>query len=302
MARTAVCMVLGCNCVGTHKIDIDRRGGRGGFLCDFHFDSNDWYGTGNSAVVGTEKKNGIKIGREFELSFADDKARHEFTAMKAVPTNDGSLHDEQSRGREVEFVFPTECGLNKVSKDAVSIEKLMNSGAIESNETCGTHLHVSTEETRNNIDRDHGMEAVRRFYNSLFVPVTEVMSRNAEATEALFGRFFTGYAPAIDMTTRQEAGHNSTRYAWVNCTNSNRIEYRLVKFRNARQYMAVVKACVEMTKAIDANFLKHFNDSKIDATRYENMTEYRKHKAAVTAEKLVKIYKKACAEVGYTVE
>lgn len=301
MARQAMCMVIGCGCNGTHKIEIARRGNRYGYLCDRHFERNDCYGTGNSAIVGKVKQNGIMIGREFELSFADDKARHELAAMSAVPTNDSSLHDHEWRHREVEFVFPTERGLNKMSKDAVSIERLFAEGHAEANDSCGTHLHVSTEGTRNNIDRDHGMEAVRRFYNSLFVPVTEVMKRNPEATKALFGRFFTHYAPEITMTTPCRAGHNETRYAWVNCTNSNRIEYRLVKFQNAKQYTTVVKACVEMTKAIDTNFLAHFNDTEIDSTRYDSIKAYRKHKAEVTANKIIKIFVKACAEMGYEV-
>ena len=302
MARIPVCMVIGCGCKGTHAIEIDRRGGRRGYLCDRHFERNDCYGTGNSAIVGTEKQNGVMIGREFELSFADDKARHELAAMGAVPTNDRSLHDYEYRHREVEFVFPTERGLNKMSKDAVSIEKLFTEGHAEANDSCGTHLHVSTEGTRNNIDSDHGMEAVRRFYNSLFVPVTEVMKRNPDATEALFGRYFTEYAPMINMNTPCRAGHNSTRYAWVNCTNSNRIEYRLVKFQNAKQYQTVVKACVEMTKAVDKWFLGKFNAEKIDKTRYSSMKEWRKHCAEMAAKRCIDIYTKACAELGYEVE
>lgn len=115
MARQAMCMVIGCGCNGTHKIEIARRGNRYGYLCDRHFERNDCYGTGNSAIIGKVKQNGIMIGREFELSFADDKARHELAAMSAVPTNDSSLHDHEWRHREVEFVFPTERGLNKMS-------------------------------------------------------------------------------------------------------------------------------------------------------------------------------------------
>lgn len=295
--RKAICIVMGCNCEGFKKIDVARRGGRSGYLCAKHYQENEWYGTGNDAIVGTTKQNGIMIGAEHELSFADLKGRTEFSAMKAVPTNDSSLHDEDHRDCEVEFVMPTMKGLNKLSKDAVSIEKLFVNGNVEANGTCGTHLHVSTEGTRS----ETGMDYVRRFYNSIFVPVTEIMARNPEATEALFGRYFTHYAPQINMNTPCRAGHNNTRYAWVNCTNSNRIEYRLIKFRTAKQYVSVVKACVEMTKAIDTNFLAHFNDTEIDSTRYDSIKAYRKHKAEVTANKIIKIFVKACAEIGYEV-
>lgn len=300
--KKATCMVIGCNCEGYKKISVDRRGGRDGWLCERHWNDNEWYGTGNSAVVGTTKINGIMIGAEHELSFADLKGRMELSAMKAVPTNDSSLSDRQYRGQEVEFVMPTMRGLNKLSKDAVSIEKLFEAGHIEANDSCGTHLHVSTEGTRDNRDNDHGMNAVRRFYNSLFVPVTAVMKRNPEATKALFGRFFTHYAPEVTMTTRCHEGHNETRYAWVNCTNSNRIEWRLVKFRNAKQYVTCCKACVEMTKAVDKWFIQKFNPTKIDTTRYADIKAYRKHCAEMAAKKCIEIYTKACAELGYEVQ
>jgi hypothetical protein len=49
---------------------------------------------------------------------------------------------------------------------------------------------------------------------------------------------------------------------------------------------------VEMVQAVVTNFCEHFNDEKIDSRRYKNMTEYRKHKASMTAKKLVKIFEK----------
>ena len=294
------CLVSGCTCEGTHFVAIDRRGGRNGYLCNFHYRSNESYGTRNNNVVGTSKVNGIGIGVEFESSYADEKARAEFSAMGYLPTRDGSLYDRNGRGREVEFVSPTNNGFNKLSKEAVSFEKLMRGGHLEANDTCGTHLHVSTDGTRDNRGTDYGMDCVRRFYNSLFVPVSDVMYRNPEATEALFGRFFTDYAPMINMNTRQVEGHNQTRYAWVNCTNSNRIEYRLVKFVTAKQYQTVVKACIKMTQTVDKNFIQNFNKD-YDKSRYNNRKEYRLHKAQVTANKLIKIYKDACKELGYEV-
>ena len=139
MARTAICNCKGCMAVGTHKINLDRRGGRNAYLCDYHWRYNEGYGTGNDDVTGTTKKNGIGYGAEFELSEADIKGRTEFTAMGAMPTNDSSLCGAST----VEFVFPTMLGLNKLSKDAVSIEKLLTGGHIGMNDSCGTHLHIS---------------------------------------------------------------------------------------------------------------------------------------------------------------
>lgn len=297
---TAKCNCVGCNRLGEYSFPLARRGGGNAYLCERHYRYLEGYGTNNDALVGTPKKNGIMIGREFEMSYCNFDARFELIAQSAIPTRDGSLHDYSGRGKEVEFVFGTEYGLNKVSKDAVTIEKLVNAGLIEMNDTCGTHLHVSTTETRKR-GRGYGMDTVRRFINTLFMPVSELMYNNRTATTALFGRFYTGYAPMMSWDYTCREGHNETRYMWVNATNSNRIEYRLVKFVSAKQYMACVKMCVKMTECISKNFIAHFNDTEIDSTRYENKTAYRKHKAEVTAKKLCDIYRKACKELGYDI-
>ena len=44
------------------------------------------------------------------------------------------------------------------------------------------------------------------------------------------------------------------------------------------------------------NFFEHFNEREWDTTRYATITEYRKHKAQVAAQKIVKIYLKAIGE------
>ena len=62
------------------------------------------------------------------------------------------------------------------------------------------------------------------------------------------------------------------------------------------QSPAATEIEVEVVKCIVTNFCEHFNDSQIDNRRYENMTAYRKHKANVTAQKIVKLFEKAIAE------
>jgi hypothetical protein len=49
--------------------------------------------------------------------------------------------------------------------------------------------------------------------------------------------------------------------------------------------------------AIAENFVKHFNDSDFDTRRYPTIKAYRKHKAEVTANKLVKLYEKYTANI-----
>ena len=50
---------------------------------------------------------------------------------------------------------------------------------------------------------------------------------------------------------------------------------------------------VEMNHIVYANFIEHFNDTPKSGTQ----TEYRKHKADITAKKLVKCFQKYLANL-----
>jgi hypothetical protein len=126
--------------------------------------------------------------------------------------------------------------------------------------------------------------------NSLFIPLCEAMQNNPTATEKVFGRTFTSYARPIDWDSTQEC--HSDRYHFINCLADNNIEFRLNKFTSGKQYQNLMKMEVEMVKCIINNFCDHFMDTEWDRTRYEKRTAYRKHKADVTAKKLVKIFEK----------
>ena len=125
------------------------------------------------------------------------------------------------------------------------------------------------------------------------------MNADWNKQEKLFGRTFNNYAKHI--TRNSEVTSYTARYNFINVTNNNRIEYRLNKFKNAKQYQTLIKFEAEVTKAIVKNFCEHFNDTDIDINRYYkkinnqkviSMTAYRKHKAEVTAKKIVKLYEK----------
>ena len=69
------------------------------------------------------------------------------------------------------------------------------------------------------------------------------------------------------------------------------IEFRLNKFVSAEQYQKLMHMEVEMTQCIVKNFCEHFDDTPKDSRRYPTKTAYRKHKADVTANKLIKIFR-----------
>ena len=273
-----------------------KRGGQPEYMCADCATHNRQYHTENSAVLGTDKVNKVFCGVEGEFSYSDEFARNAMFEYGFIPTHDSSLSSDGNGsrygwdGNTCEYVSGLMKGLNRVSKWALTCDYLISEGHLKINSSCGTHFHVSIDSMKDGKGNKTYMGYIRRFYNSLFVPLCEEMKRNPEATVALFGRNFTGYAKAIDMATTQEV--HGDRYYFINCMADTNIEFRLNKFVSGKQYQNLMKMEVEMVKCIVTNFCEHFMDTDWDRSRYEKRTQYRKHKADVTAAKLVKIFKK----------
>lgn len=276
MARIPKCMCPNCNNIGSHKIQVFRRGEEGhAFLCDYHFFNEESYFTKNNNKQGTNKAHGYTFGVEFETSYTTKKARIEFTASGYLPTQDATV--------DVEYKSGIMNGLNSLSKHCVTFERLMNDGDLRVGNECGTHFHIGNAEKLN----AETLQYIRRFYHSLFIPLQEAMQTNPMKTEQLFGRGFGHWCSPINTATNPM---NHTNF--INMQHSNTIEFRMCMFKNAKQYMNCAKFCADVVKCVVANFVEHFNDEDIDNRRYNNMTEYRKHKASVTAKKLVKLFEK----------
>lgn len=285
MLKTAKCTC--CNSVdftsNMVKTPMAKRGMANAFMCQHCANQNQWYHSTNNKNRGTQKVNAVMIGHEYEVSNHDMYARNTLFEYGLIPTNDCSL----SGANTCEFVTGIQSGLNIASKMAVTIEKLINEGHLEINNTCGTHFHVSINAMKDENGQQIYMSYIKRFYHSLFLPLVNEMQANPAVTEAVFGRYFTNYAKSFNQYSSVD-----DRYLFINVLNNSNIEFRLNKFQSAKQFQNLMKMEVEMVQAIVTNFCEHFNDEKIDHRRYANMTEYRKHKANVTAKKLVKIFKK----------
>ena len=182
--------------------------------------------------------------------------------------------------------------MNISSKMWATLESLQQDGHIQLNSSCGTHFHVSVDSMKDSNGNQTYMGYIQRFYHSLFTPLATAMRENPEKTEALFGRFFTGYAKDINEYTDA-----TNRYNFINVTNNSNVEFRLNKFVSAKQAQTLTKMEVEMVKCIVTNFCEHFMDTEWDRRRYEKRTAYRKHKANVTAKKLVKLFHKFAEQI-----
>ncbi len=280
------------NMVGTVS---RKRGNRVEYMCKECNERNLRYHAENAKVLGTAKKNAVFCGIEFESSFSDDYARNAIFEYGFIPTHDASLNSDEysSRygydGSTCEYVSALMKGLNRASKFCLTCDYLIENGHLKVNNSCGTHFHVSINSMKdasgNNTGRNSYMDMIRRFYNSLFTPLTNEMLADVNKTKRVFGRTFNGYAEAIN-----EYSNPSNRYFWINVKADNNIEFRLNRFTSGKQYQNLMKMEVKMVQTIVTNFCEHFMDDDFDRSRYENRTAYRKHKASVTAQKLVKIY------------
>lgn len=287
MLKTATCQC--CNTIHPTsemvKTALPKRGNASAYMCQRCAQFNQGYHSQSNKNRGTNKANAVAVGIELETSYTNDNARNQLFAYGLIPTNDCSL----SGSRTCEYVSGIIKGLNIPSKLAVSIETLMNNNELQINNSCGTHFHVSINNMKNANGEQIYMNYIKRFYHSLFLPLTEAMQANPEATKAVFGRYFqSDYCKAITETSCPDYD----RYLFINVLNASNIEFRLNKFQNAKQFQNLMKMEVEMVQAIITNFCEHFNDENIDTRRYNNIRKYRKHKASVTAKKLVKIFKK----------
>lgn len=273
-----ICNCKGCQNIGTIKISLNRRGNRASYLCEHHATELERYSTENDEKLGTSKAHGYTFGVELETSYSDLKARAEIVANGYIPTSDCTV--------DVEYKSPIMYGLNSLSKQTVTYQRLIDEGHLEIGYGCGTHFHVGHVEKINLFN----IAKIRKYYTEIFLPVTRLMMENPLETEMIFGRYFTGYAEEIDEYTDPDKHEN-----WINLQHSKTLEWRLVKYVTGKQFMNAAKLCYAFTETIVNNFLKHYNDrlSESQLNRYGSLDAYRKHKARVTAGKLCKLYSKA---------
>ena len=274
------CNFPGCTAPGTIKTALARRGGRNAYMCEYHAFNIASYSTDNNRRQGKTKVSKDTFGWEFETSFSDLTARGELIAAKFLPTADCTV--------DVEYKSPIYNGLNSISKTFTTFDKLIAGGHLRIGEGCGTHTHYGN---RDYIDRET-MDYIRRFYHSLFVPLCEAIRENSDKTAAFWGRDFEYYASPINRNSYATEHTN-----FINVQHNNTIEFRLVKYQNAEQMMRVARFIKAVGNCLVENFIKHFNDADFDTRRYSNATAYRKHKAEVTAQKIVKLYIKAISEI-----
>lgn len=284
MARTPKCMTHDCINIGIVPVPIAKRGGRNGYYCaDCARERG--YSVENAIRYGVEKKNRFTFSLEMETSRSTEKARGELLDFGFIPTYDCTV--------DVEYKSPIYEGLNAVSKQCVSVEKLIASDDLRIGDECGSHFHVGHREHINPTT----MRYLRRFNGSLFAPLSEAIMADEAKAERFFGRRSNSWAEPVtfDDPSGNFDGWQMKHSAMFNLQHDYTVEFRQAKFVSAEQYMNLAKFARDMVNALINNFIEHFMDTEWDTNRYPTRTAYRKHKADVTAKKLVKLYEKYSA-------
>ena len=269
MLKTAKCL----NCGRKHNVEnlykITSPSRNYFYVCEYCLELENGYHDENLTFSRKPASHGITWSIELETADRNIESNWLYQ-YNFLPTTDGSIGG-------TEWKSPIWRSLRGMAQLFRTIEKkcIFDGG-------CGTHLNIGT------YNREK-IEMLRRFYHSLFVPVCEHLKKYPEETEQLFGRYFTYYACEITENTNPTEHRN-----FINLQHDTHIEFRLCKFITAEQYMQCIKLCTEWTKTINNNFIAHFNDHEID-NGIKDITAYRKHKAKITANKMIRIFDKYAA-------
>ena len=271
-----------CGQVGTnktfHRVVTKNHGSI--FLCDECYNRIEGYNDENGLKVNGVKKHGFTYSFEMELTAHHDAFDRMLQYNNFMPTSDSTV--------AVEYKSPIYQSLN-------GIRKLFRSMSNELDHddyfdyACGTHCNIG-----HTLINGTTISYLKRFYHSLFIPLSRWLELNPEATEKIYGRSLTRWATPINEYTDP---NNHTNF--VNLQHNTHVEFRLCKFIDENQYIDCVQLNTKMMTALINNFIEHFNDDDFDTRRYANITEYRKHKATMTGKKLVSLIEKECDKKGY---
>ena len=272
------CQCPNCGNIGTHKYAVRRRGGGNAFLCDYHAHSLESYYTENSLRIGEMKANGFTYSVELETSFADFQARLELCVAGFLPTHDSTVF--------AEFKSPIYNGANGLKAFLPSIQDMLNSGDMRIDDSCGTHFHVG----HNNYINPLYMSYIRRFYHSLFIPLSNVLLENETKATAIFGRDFTYWATAINGQSGAEDHRN-----FINTQHDNTLEFRRCFFKNAKQYSRCADFCRAITEKVVNTFCKEVEKMGLYSgqTLTKEQRAQLKKAADKAARQMVKVFEKA---------
>lgn len=274
------CACLECNSIGKYALPVRRRGGNNAYVCEYHKNALESYFKKNNNFQGKQKKHGDTIGIEFETDYASLQGRIEMLLQGFIPTSDGSI-------RGPEFKSCIMYGTSTIKAFLPSIDDMIASGDIGLDfDANGTHLHIGNIYHLNS----RTMSYIRRFYHSLFVPLSDAMKNNPVRVKRIYGRNFTYYASSISSSSDAREHTN-----FINTQHEKTLEFRLCQYHDAAQYGYCIDFNRKLADIVFNTFCVKVEEMGLieDAILTEEQKRELKQTAQKTAEKLVKEFNKA---------
>lgn len=193
------------------------------YIC-FECKSTKFYSMRNTKCKGKVKD--ISYSFEFETD-RNDNSLYELKKYGFIGCSDCTIGGQEWKSQ----IYYSRKSFHHICKYLDKFKKFVGP-------RCGTHLHVST----------NYKELIRKYEVKIFLPILNEMKSNMPKTIKFWGRCFNSYC-------RGEIGN--TRYNVFNTRSSvETLEYRLLKFINAEQYIRACDFCIDTTKFIN-DFIKN---------------------------------------------
>ena len=273
------CACITCNNIGKYAFGVRRRGGNNAYLCQYHMEGLESYFTENNVFFGKPKKHGFTFGIEFETDYASSYGRLEMLLESFLATSDSSINGP-------EFKSPIFYGTSAIKAFLPTIDELITMGDIGLNwEENGTHTHIGHVTLLNSLT----MSYIRRFYHSLFIPLSDALKENPAKTKAIFGRNFVYYASPVNASSSAIDHCN-----FVNTQHNNTLEFRLCQYHNAEQYSTCLDFCRKVAEIVFNDFCNKILEDGLTEGQYlsSEKNEELKKLAQKTGKKLVKAWDK----------
>lgn len=285
---TAKCQVCGRELVTSEMQKVKNPKSHYGYICSHCLRSEDYYSSNeanSTKTTGTKEKTvSITTGFEFETSDNMDANRLkmlEHYGFKA--TSDGSISGS-------EYKSPIFNNLNGIAKLMYSMVDSEETGAGFPNlNECGCHVNVWSSDLN-----EKDWQRIQNYYNIIFKPLYDAVANDANAYK-LFGRGIKNSR----YDTYYYRGFGLHHETMVNMQSNKithpRIELRICAYANNKQFMNCLRFANDFMKTILVNFSRNYmTDSQAQAMgkTSEFATAHNRHKAEITAQKLVKVYNK----------
>ena len=249
------------------------RGGRVAYQCADCANRTHSHYTTNTEYKGKVKSEPWTVSVELETADSTAKGRAELMRNRFTPTLDVTV--------DCEYKSPVYNGFGGPVKYAKSIEKMVNSGDLVIDSSCGTHCHIGYGD----VITAHYLEYCFCYREYILTPAENTMDEVPEKVNRLFGRGF-------NRSWARRNRETDDRYTWVNFESSTgaTIEFRINFFREAKQFAAMVM----LEKRLVAILLKHFSPEVV--CYYSTTDEERRNMAIKTGRYFERAIRKALDE------